>query len=100
MGTDRTAAPAARESDLIYEAYYDAFRSDLAQDAVNQAAQPAQPRQRPTDTGRRASQPRPPREPPGEQAGNLPVTTGATLSFFVLILGWVAYGPDQGGVAA
>jgi hypothetical protein len=24
----------ARESDLIYEAYYDAFRSDLAQDAV------------------------------------------------------------------
>ena len=27
----------ARESDLIYEAYYDAFRSDLAQDAVNPA---------------------------------------------------------------
>ena len=25
----------ARESDLIYEAYYDAFRSDLAQDAGN-----------------------------------------------------------------
>jgi hypothetical protein len=27
----------ARESDLIYEAYYDAFRSDIALDAANQA---------------------------------------------------------------
>jgi hypothetical protein len=32
----------ARESDLIYEAYYDAFRSDLAQDAVSPGG-PADP---------------------------------------------------------
>ena len=34
----------ARESDLIYEAYYDAFRSDLAPDTAGPAGPAAEPR--------------------------------------------------------